>query len=100
MSLPQIEGGVVLTAGRQSTSLADGLALTVTSSKTVDEARAYYSGAMTALGWTALPAGRGASVPNLPVANVSFSKDQTTYSATITVVPTGGTRIEIRVIGQ
>jgi hypothetical protein len=34
------------------------------------------------------------------VANVSFSKDRTTYSATITAVPSGGTRIEIRVIGQ
>jgi hypothetical protein len=98
MALPEIDGGIVTSTGRQTTSLRDGLAITVTSTKTVDEARAFYQDALARAGWTAEAQGRGASVPNLPMARVASSKGQVTYSATITSVPDGGVRIEIRVI--
>ena len=78
--------------------LRDGLAITVTSAKTVDEARVFYQEALAKAGWTAEPQGRGASVPNMPVARVAFSKGEVTYSAMITAVPDGGVRIDIRVM--
>jgi hypothetical protein len=97
MALPEIDGTVTNT-GRQTTSLRDGLAITVTSAKTVDEARVFYQEALAKAGWTAEPQGRGASVPNMPVARVAFSKGEVTYSAMITAVPDGGVRIDIRVM--
>jgi hypothetical protein len=98
MALPEIDGGTVTNTGRQTTSLRDGLAITVTSAKTVDEARVFYQEALAKAGWTAEPQGRGASVPNMPVARVAFSKGEVTYSAMITAVPDGGVRIDIRVM--
>jgi hypothetical protein len=98
LSLPEIDGGTVTSTGRQTTSLRDGLAITVTSGKTVDEARAFYQERLAAAGWTAAPQARGASVPGLPVAGVTFTKDRMTYTATITAAPDGGVRIQISVV--
>jgi hypothetical protein len=98
MSLPELEGATLTSTGRQQTSLRDGLALTLTSSKTVDEVNTFYRDALTALSWTAAPQGRGALVPNMPVAGGSFSKDGLTFTTIITAMPTGETRIEVRVL--
>ena len=98
MSLPEIEDGTLTSTGRQSTSLRDGLALTLTTTKTVDQAREFYHSAMTTLGWTEQQAGRGGLVPNLPVANVTFNKDGVTFTATVTATGATESRIDIRVL--
>lgn len=98
LALPEIDGGTVVSTGRQTESLRDGLAITVTAPQTVDQAREFYTKALTSGGWTMAPQGRGASVPNLPVTMLSFTKAKLTYSLTITAIPAGGTRIEIRVL--
>jgi hypothetical protein len=98
LSLPELDGATLTSTGRQTTSLRDGLALTLTSTRTVDQMRDSYREAMTKLGWTEERAGRGAMVPNLPVANVSFVKDTLWFSATMTAVGPENTRIDIRVL--
>lgn len=80
--------------GRQTTSLRDGLAVAVDSTMTIEQARAFYQERLRAEGWTATPAGRGATA-NLPIALLEFTKGSMTYQATITARAEGGTRIGI-----
>ena len=84
LDLPALPGGVVTSSGRQTTSLRDGLSIRLTSDKPVAEVRTFYQDAMTALGWTPAAAGPGAAALNLPIANVTFTRDQLSFSATIT----------------
>jgi hypothetical protein len=89
LNLPVLPGGVVTSAGRQSTSLRDGLSIRLTTSQSVAEVRAFYRDAMTALGWTPAAPGSGAAALNLPLANVIFTRDQLTFQATITAGDAG-----------
>lgn len=96
-SLPELEGATLTSTGRQTSSLRDGLALTLTSPKPVDQVRDFYRDRLTALGWTAEPQGRGASVPNLAMAGGSFAKDGLGFTTVITRMPSGDSRINITV---
>lgn len=89
LDLPVLPGGVVTSAGRQSTSLRDGLSIRLSTSQTVAEARTFYRDAMTALGWTPAAPGPGAAALNLPLANVIFTRDRLTFQATITAGDVG-----------
>jgi hypothetical protein len=100
LSLPELEGARLTSTGRQTTSLRDGLALILTSPKTVDEVRDFYRDALTALGWKADPQGRGALVPNLPIGGGSFTKDGLVFTTIITALPSGESRINITVREQ
>lgn len=97
LALPEIEGGTVTDTGRQTTSLRDGVVISLDSLKTVDEARAFYRDTLTAAGWTVAAAGRGGAVPNLPTGIVEATRDNLHYQVAITAGPEGGTRIRIAV---
>jgi hypothetical protein len=89
LDLPVLPGGVVTSSGRQSSSLRDGLSIHLTSDKPVSEVRTFYQDAMSAIGWTPAAAGPGAAALNLPVAIVTFTRDQLSFSATITAGDSG-----------
>jgi hypothetical protein len=46
LELPELPGGVLLSTGRQTTSLRDGLSLSITTSMSIPEVRDYYSTAL------------------------------------------------------
>ena len=71
----------MISTGRQTTSLRDGLALRVTTPMPVAEAHDYYSRALGELSWEDSPT-RG--VPGAPMAGLHATKDGLTYMATIT----------------
>ncbi|MDA1095432.1 MAG: hypothetical protein O3A25_19545 [Acidobacteria bacterium] len=98
LSLPELEGATLTSTGRQTTSLRDGLALMLTTSKTVDQAKEYYHGALTKLGWMEEKRGPAGLVPNMPVGNVTFNKDRITFTATMTAMSATETRVDIRVL--
>ncbi len=83
LDLPELPGGTVTSTGRQTTSLRDGLAIRVTTSMPVAEARDCYSSALRELGWEEAPT-RG--VPGAPMAGLLATKDGVTYMATITAI--------------
>lgn len=96
LALPEIEGGIVTDTGRQTTSLRDGIIVSLDSAKSVDDARAFYTERLAAAGWAITPAGRGA-LPGLPTATVEATRDNLHYQVTITAGPEGGTRIRLAV---
>ena len=77
--------------GRQTTSLRDGLAIRVTTSMPVAEARDYYSNALRELGWEESPT-RG--VPGAAMAGLHATKAGMTYMATMTAIG-GATQVAI-----
>lgn len=89
LDLPVLPGAVVTSAGRQSTSLRDGLSIRLTTERSVAEARTFYREHMTSLGWTPAASGPGAAALNLPIANVIFTRNQLTFQATITAADSG-----------
>ena len=90
LDLPVLPGGVVTSAGRQSTSLRDGLSIRLTTSQSVAEARSFYENHMTELGWTPAAPGPGAAaLPDMPVAMVVFTKAALNFQATITAAESG-----------
>jgi hypothetical protein len=98
LSLPELEDATLTSTGRQTTSLRDGLALTLTTARTVDQARAYYHEALTTLGWIEEKPGPAGRTPNMPVRNVTFNKDAVTFTATMTAVSANETRVDLRVL--
>lgn len=84
LALPEIPGGVVGNAGRQSESLTDGLMITLTVDRTLDDVRKFYTDALTTAGWTPTPMPPGALLPNMPVAVVEFTKAAVSFRATLT----------------
>lgn len=97
LALPEIEGGTVTDTGRQTTSLRDGIVVSLDSPKTVDEARAFYRDSLAAAGWAIAPAGRGGALPNMSMGLVEATKDGRRYQATIMARPEGGTQIRVSV---
>jgi len=91
LDLPVLPGAVVTSSGRQVESLRDGLSIRLMTKQTMPEVRTFYQEAMTGLGWTPGASGPGAAALNLPVANVTFTRDQLMFSATITAAETGST---------
>ncbi|MGE0392753.1 MAG: hypothetical protein AB7P67_04220 [Vicinamibacterales bacterium] len=92
LHLPELPGGQVVSTGRVSTSLRDGLVLDVTSELSVEDARQFYSVELGKLGWQVQPS---RAMPGMPMAAVQASRDGVTYAATITNVPEGGCRVHI-----
>ena len=91
LDLPELPGGTVTSTGRQTTSLRDGLAIRVTTSMPVAEARDYYSNALRELGWEESPT-RG--VPGAAMAGLHATKAGMTYMATMTAIG-GATQVAI-----
>jgi len=81
LDLPELPGGDLTSTGRQTSSLSDGLALRISTTMPVAEARDYYSSALGELGWEEAPT---RSVPGAPMAGLHATKDDVTYMATIT----------------
>lgn len=98
LSLPELKDATLTSTGRQTTSLRDGLALALTTAKTVDQAKAYYHEALTTLGWMEEKPGPAGLMPNMPVGNVTFNKDGVTFTATMTAVSASETRVDLRVL--
>lgn len=98
LSLPELNDATLTSTGRQTTSLRDGLALALTTTKTVDQAKAYYHEALTTLGWTEERPGPAGLMPNMPVGNVTFNKDGVTFTATMTAMSANETRVDLRVL--
>jgi hypothetical protein len=100
MDLPALPGATITSSGRQTTSLRDGLAIRLTTTTGVAEARDYYRRELTARGWTEeVGPGRAAEavMPNLPLARVSFLQGSLSYTATITASD-GQTNIQINLL--
>lgn len=98
MGLPVLPGAAVTSTGRQSTSLRDGLTIRLTTTMSVAETRDYYRTAMAEAGWTeTAPPGPAASVMDLPVGRVAFTKDDVSFSALLTAAD-GGTQVAINVL--
>lgn len=97
LALPEIEGGTVTDTGRQTTSLRDGIVVSLDSPKTVDEARAFYRDSLAAAGWAIAPAGRGGALPNMSMGMVEATKNGLRYQVTITARPEGGTQIRVSI---
>jgi hypothetical protein len=99
MDLPTLPGATVTSTGRQTTSLRDGLAIRLTTSMNVAEARDYYRQELTTKGWTE-QVGPGqaaqAMLPNLPLARLAFVKGALLYTATVTA-SAGVTQVAIDV---
>jgi hypothetical protein len=55
LELPELPGGVLLSTGRHTTSLRDGLSLSITTSMAIHEVRDYYSTALGDRGWEEAP---------------------------------------------
>lgn len=83
LDLPELPGGTVTSTGRQTTSLRDGLAIRLTTSMPVAEAREYYSNALRQMGWEESPS---RVVPGAPMAGLHATKDGVTLMATITAM--------------
>jgi hypothetical protein len=82
LDLPELPGGTVTSTGRQTTSLHDGLAIRLTTSMSVADARDYYSDALGEQGWEKAPS---RVVPGAPVtaALLFGTKDGVTLMVTI-----------------
>ena len=96
LELPELPGGVLLSTGRQTTSLRDGLSLSITTSMSIPEVRDYYSTALGDLGWEEAPS---RVIPGAPMAGLQATRDGITYTATITGLA-GETQISLSVIEQ
>ena len=95
LGLPELPEATVVSTGRQTTSLRDGLSIQLTTSSSVREVRDYYRDALTALGWTN-EGGPDRGV-DLPAAGLTFSRDGLTYRATLLGLPSG-TQVSISLI--
>lgn len=95
LGLPELPGARIVSTGRQTTSLRDGLALRLTTSMPVAKARDFYREALTAAGWVETPS-RGAP-PGIPLARLRFTRDTLTYIATIASIA-DGTQVTINVV--
>jgi hypothetical protein len=95
LDLPELPDAEIVSTGRQTSSLRDGLALRLATSMPVAKARDFYRDALNEAGWVETPS-RGAP-PGLPLARLRFTKDQLTYIVTISSMP-NGTQVTINVV--
>jgi len=70
-----LPGGAVLSEGRQTTYLADGLSISIRAPTPIAEMRDYYSNALSDLGWDQAPS---RAVPGAPMAGVQATRDDIT----------------------
>ncbi len=96
LDLPELPGGVLLSTGRQTTSLRDGLSLSISTSMPISEVRDYYSSALGDLGWEEAPS---RVIPGAPMTGLRATRDGITYMATITGIA-GETQVSISVTEQ
>ena len=94
LELPELPGGRLVSAGRQTTSLRDGLSLRVTTSMSISEVRDYYSQALRDSGWEEAPS---RVIPGAPMAGLQATRDGINYTATIMGMG-GETQINITVV--
>lgn len=90
-SLPEHPDATLVSIGRQTTSLDDGLRLELTTKARVREAAKFYEEKMKALGWKVPPQ----RFPNDRVYLCEFTRDDLLYQLTITATPSQGSRIRI-----
>ena len=83
LDLPELPGGELVSAGRQTTSLRDGLTLRITTSMPVAEVRNHYSTALAELGWEEAPS---RVIPGAPMAGLQATRDGVRFTATITAM--------------
>jgi hypothetical protein len=95
LALPELPGAQIVSTGRQTTSLRDGLAIRLTTALSVPQTRDFYRGALLDSGWAETPS-RGAP-PGVPLARLRFTRDQLTCIITITSMP-NGSQITINVV--
>lgn len=98
--LPELPGATVVSIGRQTDSLRDGLRIRLTSSKPLAEVREFYQNALVAGGWREYhpPAAR-ATRTSMRIDVISFVKERLTYEVTIVVPPnTAETQVTIKVV--
>ena len=101
MELPALPGATITSTGRQATSLRDGLAIRLTTSMSVAEARELLPAGTAARGWTE-QAGPGqaaqAMLPNLPLARLAF-RERTACCTPATITANDGTaRVDINLV--
>ena len=96
LNLPELPGGELVSTGRQTTSLRDGLSLGITTSMSVSDARAYYSDALGELGWEEAPS---RVIPGAPMAGFQATRDGVNYMVTITAME-DQTQVNISVTEQ
>lgn len=89
--LPEFPGAALVSTGRQTQSLEDGLRLELTTDAAVAAVAEFWDGEMAKGGWQAAP--RRVPVETLYAAQ--FAKGDLSYQITATARPEGGTRIQI-----
>ena len=94
LELPEYPDATLIDTGRQTTSLTDGLRLTLRSAHSVTEAAAYYETQLTEAGWSSAPV----RVQIDQFVLREFMKDDLAYRFTIRPEPDGGVRIELLVL--
>jgi hypothetical protein len=98
--LPELASATIISTGRQTTSLRDGLRIDLTTLRPLSDVREFYRRALTAAGWKereSTPASRAAEA-NPRGAMLTFSKDRLTYTVTIVVPPDAETRVMINLV--
>jgi len=98
--LPELPNATIVSTGRQTASLRDGLRLQLTSPRPLAEVRDFYRSALTKQEWKIedSPASRAAA-SNTRLSLMTFTKDALTYAVTVTSLPgTQGTEIQINVL--
>jgi hypothetical protein len=95
LDLPQLPNATLISTGRQSSSLRDGLALRLSTPTAVADVRQFLSEALTERGWTVVPA--RPLPPSMPVAGVQATRDRVSFQATITKM-SDATQVNITVL--
>lgn len=95
LDLPQLPAATLTSTGRQTSSLRDGIALSLSTPTAVADVRQFLSEALTSSGWAVAPS---RPLPrSMPVANVQARRDRVSFQATITKMP-DTTRVDITVL--
>jgi hypothetical protein len=94
LGLPEYPDAELVDTGRQTTSLRDGLRLSLRTAESVADAAAFYEERLVADGWSA-PPNRMAGGQLIIRA---FTKDNLTYQLTVRADPDGGTAIGISLL--
>jgi hypothetical protein len=82
LQLPEMPGAVVARAGRQATSLADGIRIDIETKEDVGSTLKFFRDRLSAGGWNETPS--RAKVVLATIGRVEFTKDRLTFSAMAT----------------
>jgi hypothetical protein len=81
LGLPELPAATVMSTGRQSTSLRDGLSIRLSTASGVSDVRGFYVDTLLKSGWTVAPA--RPLPPGMPMAGLEATRDGVRFSATI-----------------